>query len=372
VERSIELIKFSNSSDGVISTLRHADGREESIESSWLIGCDGAHSTVRHQLGMEFLGNTLASDWILADIHLSAVPHPTEASVMWHTDGVLVIFPITKDRFRIIADVGEGTGVRPTDPTLEDVQNILDRRGPGGIKASAPIWLAAFRINERKVADYRKGRVFLCGDAAHVHSPAGGQGMNTGMQDAINLAWKLALVCRAGCAESPLLDSYSHERSAVGDMVLKGAGRVTTMATLKGGVKQSIRNHIASLVFGLAPVRETMMNAMSEISIGYPESPLSVKGSGFHGAPHTGQRAPIRKNESPVGAGSKPRFAIFAEPDEAVAKLLAQYPNLLEQNVRVPFEPGSLWLVRPDGYVAVATQQGDWNGVSQYLNRLVA
>src|SRR5882757_1407695 len=161
-------MRYSTSPDGIHSTLHHADGQEETVESSWLVGCDGAHSTVRHQLGMEFLGNTLTSDWILADVHLSNVPNPTEASVMWHADGVLVIFPINKDRFRIIADAGEATGVRRADPTLEDVQKILDRRGPGGIKATAPIWLAAFRINERKVADYCNGRVFLCGDAAHV------------------------------------------------------------------------------------------------------------------------------------------------------------------------------------------------------------
>ncbi len=372
MERNLELVKFSNSSEGVHSTLRQADGREELVESSWLVGCDGAHSTVRHQLGMEFLGNTLTSDWILADVHLSNVPSADEVSVMWHADGVLVIFPINKDRFRVIADVGEAAGARRADPTLSDVQTILDRRGPGGIKATSPIWLAAFRINERKVADYRQGRVFLCGDAAHVHSPAGGQGMNTGMQDAINLAWKLALVCSDEATESPLLDSYSLERSAVGDMVLKGAGRLTTIATLHGGVKQSIRNRIASLVFGLAPVREAMVNAMSEISIGYPESPLNVKVSSFNGAPHAGQRAPVCENEPPVGAGNKPRFAIFAEPDEGASKLLAQYPHLLEQNLRAPFENGGLWLVRPDGYVAVATAQGDWATVAKYISKLTA
>ncbi len=280
LERNLELAQFSASEDGVRATLRHADGREEAMESSWLVGCDGAHSTVRHGLGMEFQGNTLNSDWILADVHLSDVPNAGEVNVMWHAEGVLAIFPITTDRYRVIADAGLATtGERRPDPTLAEVQAVLDRRGPGGIKAADPIWLAAFRINERKVADYRAGRVFLAGDAAHIHSPAGGQGMNTGMQDAINLAWKLALVSRGGCAPSPLLDSYSLERSAVGDQVLKGAGRLTTIATLQGGVKQAIRNHIATLVFGLAPVREKMAEAMTEISIGYPESLLSAPGA---------------------------------------------------------------------------------------------
>jgi len=371
VEREVEMTSFRDSADGVHSTLRHADGREETVESSWLIGSDGAHSTVRHQLGMEFLGDTLQSDWILADVHLSNVPNAAEINVMWHSEGVLVIFPITKNRFRVIADSGTAAdGLRRPDPTLEEVQAVIDRRGPGGIQATAPIWLAAFRINERKVADYRAGRVFLTGDAAHVHSPAGGQGMNTGMQDACNLAWKLALVTRGLCADSPLLDSYSIERSAVGDSVLKGAGRMTTIATLQGGVKQSIRNHIASLVFGLAPVRHAMADAMTELSIGYPESPLTRQGGKVHDGPHAGQRAPIRADEPPVGAGNMPRFALFSEPDENAAALLAQFPDFLEQKIRPPFQPGGLWLVRPDGYVAVATKQDDWERVSDFFKTL--
>ncbi|MDD5199293.1 MAG: FAD-dependent monooxygenase [Terrimicrobiaceae bacterium] len=367
-ERTVELMHFSDSADGVVSTLRHADGREESVESSWLLGCDGAHSTVRHQLGLEFQGNTLNSDWVLADVHLSGVPNAAQVNVMWHSDGVLVIFPITESRFRVIADVEKPPGeTHRADPTMEEIQAVLDRRGPGGIQASEPIWLAAFRINERKVADYRAGRVFLAGDAAHVHSPAGGQGMNTGMQDACNLAWKLALVSRGLCAPTPLLESYSLERSAVGDQVLKGAGRMTTIATMRGGLQQSIRNHVASLVFGLPPVRHAMADALTELSIGYPDSPLSVRGSSAHAGPQAGRRAPIREGEAPVGAGDTPRFALFAKADDRTAALLAKYPNLVEPRVREPFEPGGIWLVRPDGYVAAAAATADGDAISSFL-----
>lgn len=204
IERGVELTVFAAGADQVISTVRHADGREEQIKSSWLIGCDGAHSTVRHQLGMEFVGNTLPSNWMLADVHLSGVPWKGEIDIGWHADGILALFPILANRYRVIADVGVTHDSTPqADPTLEEVQAILNQRGPGGIQASEPVWLANFRINERKVADYRSGRVFLAGDAAHIHSPAGGQGMNTGMQDACNLAWKLALVQRNLCSPSP-------------------------------------------------------------------------------------------------------------------------------------------------------------------------
>ncbi len=162
---------------------------------------------------------------MLADVHMTGYPYPdSETSVYWHRDGVFVIFPISPGRYRVIADLPSAGTEHPPTPTLEQVQAIIDRRGPSGLKAFDPIWLAGFRINGRKVASYRWGRVFLAGDAAHVHSPAGGQGMNTGMQDAFNLAWKLALVVRETCDEH-LLDSYSPERSGVGDEVLKAAGQ---------------------------------------------------------------------------------------------------------------------------------------------------
>src|SRR5262249_27692742 len=141
------------------------------------------------------------------------------------------------------------------DPTLADVQQIIDERGPTGCKLSNPIWLANFRINERKVSDYRRGRVFLAGDAAHIHSPAGGQGMNTGMQDAFNLAWKLAFIHRRR-AKPELLDTYSTERSAVGDQVLQGAEKLTTLATLRNPAAQFLRNHLAPVITAFGFVKD--------------------------------------------------------------------------------------------------------------------
>jgi 2-polyprenyl-6-methoxyphenol hydroxylase-like FAD-dependent oxidoreductase len=373
VERSVELARFESTQDGVVSTLRFADGREETQESAWLIGCDGAHSVVRHQLGMQFEGNTLASDWILADIHLSGVPNPGEIAILWHADGVLAIFPITPERYRVIANVEskgpktEGVGMN-SEPTLEEVQALLDGRGPGGMVASRPVWLAGFHINERKVKDYRAGRVFLAGDAAHIHSPAGGQGMNTGMQDACNLAWKLALVLRGICEPEPLLGSYSAERGAVGEQVLKGAGVATQIGILRGGIKQSIRNHLASLVFGFSAIQEKAAAALTEISIGYPDSPLNSTGTHVHGGPKAGDRAPIRDGERPVGAGDAPRFVLLAGADEEAAQLIARYPNLLESEWRAPFHSGGLWLVRPDGYVAVTAGGDDWKRVADFLD----
>jgi 2-polyprenyl-6-methoxyphenol hydroxylase-like FAD-dependent oxidoreductase len=372
-ERQVELKRVQSGVDGVSCTLLHSDGREENAEASWLIGCDGAHSTVRHQLGMEFHGNTLLSDWILADLHLQGVTGAPAINIFWHAQGVLAIFPLRGTRYRVIADAGEssgsiGEGNRPT-PTLEEVQRILDVRGPGEVQASNPVWLSAFSINERKVSDYRSGRIFLAGDAAHVHSPAGGQGMNTGMQDACNLAWKIALVSRGICTPEPLLSSYSTERSAIAKLVLEATGKTTAIAVMKGGIKQSIRNHVASLIFGLAPVTRTMADLLSEVAVAYSDSPLNGQSAQVHGGPEPGKRAPIRESEPAVGSGNTPRFALFAKDMPASRSLLAKYPDFVEPLPRKPYADGGIWVVRPDGYVAMAAKHDAWNDVDAYLNR---
>jgi 2-polyprenyl-6-methoxyphenol hydroxylase-like FAD-dependent oxidoreductase len=371
VERQCEMIRFEPTEAGVACLLRGADGAEETAHTPWLVGCDGAHSAVRHGLDMPFLGKTLLSDWILADVRLTGAPYPlTEIVTFMHEDGVLVMFPIAPGRYRIIADVGLAQGERPADPTLPQVQALVDRRGPPGVLLSDPIWLSGFRINERKVADYWRGRVFLAGDAAHVHSPAGGQGMNTGMQDAFNLAWKLALVARGKGAERLLFESYSRERSAVGDQVLAAAGRLTAIGVLKNHTAQTVRNLIGGLLLGLAPVRRAMAETLSEITIGYPESPLNgVHGRGL-GGPAPGARMAPAAGQPPLGAGAAPRFALFAAPGEKAVRLLSDHADLLEATLRPPPSPGGLWLTRPDGYVACAVWEADAEAIADWLQTI--
>jgi 2-polyprenyl-6-methoxyphenol hydroxylase-like FAD-dependent oxidoreductase len=372
IERQTEMASFEQNEHGVTAVLRHADGKDEVVESDWLVGCDGAHSAVRHGLGLSFLGETLQSDWILADIHLGGYPLPaTEMVTYWHEDGVLVIFPISATRFRVVADIGLSKQGAPVDPTLDQVQAIVDRRGPGGMAASDPIWLSAFRINERKVADYRSGRVFVAGDAAHVHSPAGGQGMNTGMQDAVNLAWKLAMVCR-GAASERLLESFSTERSAVGAEVLKAAGRLTMVATMKSHTAQAVRNLFGRLLLGLAPVRRAMVDTMTEVSIGYDPSPLN--GPAAHGVdgPAPGRRLAPVVGQAPVGSGNAPRFALFAATNNHVSALADKFPDLIERTIRPPVDPSAILLVRPDGYIACTAKAGDVEVVGDYLKAIVA
>ena len=370
IERQMELIQFSCRSDAVTATLRNAAGIEETVSVPWLIGCDGAHSTVRHGLGMTFIGDTLQSDWILADVHLHGLTdNASEVNTYWHAEGALALFPISPGRYRIIADVGDAVaGHRRPNPTLEEVQSVLDRRGPGGLIASSPRWLASFRINERKVADYRAGRVFLAGDAAHIHSPAGGQGMNTGMQDAFNLSWKLALVCHGLASPEPLLASYSVERSAIGQQVLADAGRLTALATLRSKAWQQLRNHVASFAFGLPAVRQTLATKLTELSIGYPHSPLTVVGRRGHAAPVAGQRVPLSSHASLMTPETTPCFTIHAAHDPNGADVFARHSKILAPGLRPPFDEDHIWLVRPDGYVGTVVAKGEWDRINHYID----
>jgi 2-polyprenyl-6-methoxyphenol hydroxylase-like FAD-dependent oxidoreductase len=373
VERQTELQGFEQSADGVACRLQSPDGRQESVEVDWLIGCDGAHSTVRHTLGKEFEGSTLLNDWILADLHIAGIEGPPAISIHWHADGILALFPLGGTRYRVIADAGNSTSTSIGEhqtPTLEQVQQVLTTRGFPEMAGSDPVWLSNFTINERKVADYRSGRIFLAGDAAHVHSPAGGQGMNTGMHDAFNLAWKLALVSHGVGDGELLLTSYSGERSAVAKLVLEATGKATMMALLRGQAKQEIRNFVASHLLGLTPVRHLMADALSELSVGYSASPLNENSHPAY-APKPGKRAPVRDGETPVGSGSTPRFALFAAANDANQALLREFPQILEANLRVPFDANGLWLVRPDGYVALSGHSGDVDLVRKYLGAFV-
>jgi 2-polyprenyl-6-methoxyphenol hydroxylase-like FAD-dependent oxidoreductase len=371
VEREVELASFVDDGAGVTARLRGPGAAESRVAAKWLIGCDGAHSSVRHALGLAFTGQTLKSDWILADVRLAGMPWPpSELAVYWHEDGVLATFPIAPGRYRVIADVGGPQGSGPADPTLDQVQAIIDRRGPGGLAASDPLWLSGFRINERKVADYRKGRVFVAGDAAHVHSPAGGQGMNTGMQDAVNLAWKLALVCRGTLEGDALLDTYSVERSAVGERVLKAAGRLTAIGVMKNHAAQTVRNLVGGFLFGLSPVRRAMADTLTEISIGYPDSPLNGPPAHGLGGPAPGERVAPVVGHAPLGSGGVPRFALFAAPGAAAARLLRDFPDLLEPALRPPLVAGGLGLARPDGYLAATAWEADTDAIADRLKAL--
>jgi len=364
VERTVELESFTDQGNQVQAVLRKASGESETLTADWLIGCDGAHSTVRHGLGFTFDGTTQPSDWYLADGHISGLEPQDRLHIFWHKDGILAFFPITEGRWRVIADLGPAQGdAHCPDPTLQEVQALITLRGTDGIVIKDAYWLAAFRINERKVSQYGRGRAFLAGDAAHIHSPAGGQGMNTGMQDAFNLAWKLSLVIGGVCKPS-LLDSYSVERSAVGDMVLRNASRLTDAAIVRNPIIQGLRNTVVKFALGFPQLGHRVANLLAELDIGYPRSPLTVAGAHHPSARKAGERWPERLPADPGRA----RFTAIG-PADAVSALAAKFPKLV-QAAAGRADARDLSLVRPDGYVGFAGAASDRAGAEAYLQNL--
>lgn len=366
VERTVELTGFTDTGSSVEATLTRANGERETLEADWLVGCDGAHSAVRHGLGFAFEGSTLQSHWALADGHVTGLDLEDHLHIFWHREGILAFFPIVGDRWRVIANLGPAKdGEIHPDPTLDEINALMANRGSPGIVMSDPIWLAAFRINERKVKDYARGRVFLAGDAAHIHSPAGGQGMNTGMQDAFNLAWKLALVIE-GAAKPSLLDSYSPERTAVGDLVLKNAGLMTEAATLTNPLLQNLRNTVLHFAASFPQIQHKVANQLGEMDIGYPHSPLTARTGRVASGPRAGERWPHRL---PDGAGGR-QFTAMG-PADLVAGLAAQFPRLVKAvPARDPAHATTLRLIRPDGYVGFAGAPDDAAHATAYLTTL--
>lgn len=363
VERTVELASFIDKGASIEATLKKADGSTETVQADWLVGCDGAHSAVRHGLGFAFEGSTLESHWALADGYIPGLDPKDRMHIFWHRDGILAFFPIVGERWRVIGDLGPATGnEKHPDPTLAEINELMAHRGSPDIVMRDPFWLAAFRINERKVKDYARGRVFLAGDAAHIHSPAGGQGMNTGMQDAFNLAWKLALVIE-GAAKPSLLDSYSPERSAVGEQVLKNASRLTEAATMRNPVAQGLRNTIVKFATGFPAIQHKIANQLGEMDIGYPMSPLTAKNGAVANGPKSGERWADRL---PAGAGGM-RFTALG-PAETVAALAARFPKLVAASpAKEPEHKTALRLIRPDGYVGFAGAAKDRVKAEAYL-----
>lgn len=376
VERGTTLVSFEEGADGVRTVLRHLDGREEELRADWLIGCDGAHSTVRHGLASAtFEGDTLPSEWLLADLQINGDLPGDEISTYFSSEGVTVFFPIEGSRFRVVANVGLTADADTSDPTLEQIQALLEQRGFHWV-AHDPVWMSRFRINERKVQNYRQGRVFLAGDAAHVHSPAGGQGMNTGMQDAINLSWKLAMVWR-GVATPALLDSYSPERSAIGQQVLRNAGVMTRVGLATNPLLRKLLSLAGRAISHIPALLQKQVDQFTEINLGYPSSPLTSSPDGAALHPAGGERAPdtpltVDGFASLYAALGTGRFIVLSVGGQLVelAPPLAALATALRVDAALGYDAGHVYLIRPDAYVALSTPATDTHALIKALEEI--
>jgi 3-(3-hydroxy-phenyl)propionate hydroxylase len=312
IERGVELTRFRQGSAGLDAAVQHWNGAEESIHPSYLIGADGAHSMVRHGLGIEFAGKTFEQTFLLADLQADTEWPDDEFHIFASGEGIATLFPMGGGRTRLIADKRGASGAAPDHgmdspeksaaPTLDECRAIIERRIHHRVTVTNLQWSSYFHLNNRMADRLRSGRIFLAGDAAHVHSPAGAQGMNTGIQEAFNLGWKIARML-AGVAPDRLLDTYHDERHPIERDVLRQSSFMTQMAAAEHGPMKLIRDHVMPALSAIGPLRDAARRTVSELSIQYRRSPLTLDRS-LDGGPRAGERAPdawVHVIDGPLG-----------------------------------------------------------------------
>jgi 2-polyprenyl-6-methoxyphenol hydroxylase-like FAD-dependent oxidoreductase len=407
VERRVELVDLTDGTDAAMAaaTLRHRDGSDERVSARYVVGCDGAHSTVRQLSGIGFTGGAYPQTFVLADLEADGVA-PGAAHAFLSGPGMLFFFPLLHPAtWRILA-------MRPpADPTpsdapvaLDEIQALTDAYTGGTVQVRDPVWMTNFRLHHRAATRYRAGRVFLAGDAAHIHSPAGAQGMNTGIQDAVNLAWKLAHALR-GVDDPALLDSYHTERAPVGRTVLRFTDRAFTAATSTNPLVRTLRTRLAPalipLVLKPSALRAHGFRILAQLAIRYRHSPLSLDGP--H-PPRRGPKAGDRLPDAPTVHNGQPTtlHRLIAAPGWHLllcgpvhAWAATDAPSLAQRHTgiltlhhltppdtsgpdngepalrRLGLTPADTaqYLVRPDGHIGYRSGGTDLAVLTGYLNR---
>src|SRR6201996_117037 len=247
VERKTELLGFTEKSDGIVARLRGPDGHEEDCETIYLAGCDGARSKVREAIGTGFPGGTYEHLFYVADVEAAGPAINGELHIDLDTADFVAIFPLAgQGRARLIGTVRDERAKRADALSFADISDHAI--GQMQVTVDQVNWFSTYHVHHRVTQQFRKGRAFLAGDAAHIHSPAGGQGMNTGIGDAINLAWKLAAVVK-GRAPATLLDSYEAERIGFARRLVATTDQAFTLATSQGGFAAFVRTHLVPIIF---------------------------------------------------------------------------------------------------------------------------
>ena len=346
VEYETKFISAEQDDDSVNVAIERR-GELARLRASIVVGCDGAHSAVRHQLDLPFEGAEYKGSFLLADVETNDALPADEMQLCPSEFGPVAIFPMRATRRRIVATIENAEG---DAPSLDLVRNVLAQRAPRAIEARDLHWSSYFRIHHRQVGRLQEGRIFIAGDAAHIHSPFGGQGMNTGLHDVWNLVWKLDLF-RKSHGNQRLLDSYSSERLPVIKNVIETTDLLTKVMGTPNKLAQVLRDAIIPMVSRLAPFQHAFVQRLSELGIAYQGSPI-VEGPGKR----------YFDDSLRGGKGIGSRFLLFlgneadGSAQEAAEQLVESSSDVVE--LRFFNNPGLL-LVRPDGYIAYSSHAGD-------------
>lgn len=375
IEWSSKLLGFTQDESGVSATIEHADGSIEKARAEYICGCDGVHSRVRESLAIGFPGGTYNQVFYVADVKIDrGFDRDFNANFGGRT--LALMMPVSSSGMQRLIGLVPPELAERRDLTFEDVRGHIEPIFD--VKVTEVNWFAAYRVHHRVAEHFRVGRAFLLGDAGHVHSPIGGQGMNTGIGDAVNLGWKLAEVLQ-GRAQEKLLDTYEHERIEFARTLVATTDRAFTPIVAPGLHGELTRRLLLPFFITVATrfelSRHKLFRALSQTEIHYPESPLS---EGEAGDVHSGDRLPW------LGKGADNNFAPLRSLDwqlhvygetapeivEACKRLdlpLRQF-SWSEYAEKVGFKRDAIYLVRPDGYVALAASQD----IAQKLEAFVA
>jgi len=381
VERQTELLGFEDADGRVLAHLVRPEGAREDCEAAYVAGCDGAHSTVRETLGIGFPGGVYAHLFYVADVEASDAAMNGEVHVALDTTDFLAVFPLKGDgRARLIGTVRQEAERQHENLTWDDVsKRVIERMR---IDVGRVNWFSIYHVHHRVADHFRKGRAFLLGDAAHIHSPVGGQGMNTGIGDAVNLAWKLAAV-RHGRANESLLDSYEPERIAFARRLVATTDRAFTGVTSSGAIARRIRLNIVPLLipllFRFRATRRFLFRTVSQTAVNYRGSSLS---EGRAGVVHGGDRLPwVMVN---VNGVEQDNFAPLTSLDWQLHVYGESAPEIRavcderrlplhvfpwrSETGRTGLRRDTVYLVRPDGYLGLVDPVKTAAAVTSYLD----
>ena len=375
VERRTELVDFTEVGDRVTARLRRPEGHEEVCEASYIAGCDGARSIVRETIGTGFPGGTYRQVFYVADVEAAGSAVNGELHVDLDEADFLAVFPLAEQgRVRLIGTVSDKRADRADTLKFEDISD----RAINNLKVQVNKvnWFSTYHVHHRVTAHFRMGRAFLLGDAAHIHSPAGGQGMNTGIGDAINLAWKLAAVL-AGRAPDKLLDSYEAERIGFARRLVATTDRVFSFVTAEGRIADILRTRVAPVlipwVTQFEMAREYLFRTVSQITLNYRGGPLSRAAAGHV---HGGDRLPWvpidgEDNFETLSAMTW-QIHVYGTASAELAAWGAGHNVPLHvfdwrpEHDAAGLARDAIYLIRPDTYVALADTSGAPNTLNRY------
>jgi 2-polyprenyl-6-methoxyphenol hydroxylase-like FAD-dependent oxidoreductase len=387
-----ELESFSQTNGGVTAQLINSAGATQTIEARYLVGCDGPRSPVRHALGLSFEGSTFERLFYVADVQIDWEFGHDALHVCLARNAVVAFFPMKgENRYRIVGAFPEGFDKDEGEILYEEIERRIKEEAEIALEISHVNWFSVYKVHTRHVNKFSEGRCFLAGDAAHIHTPAGGQGMNTGIQDAYNLAWKMAYVLK-GFAEEPILDTYNEERLPNAKRLTETTDRMFNLAAGSDWFLNVIRTTVfppmAKFILSLDAVKARFFPLISQIGINYRDGSLSDHGDGREFDVKAGDRLPyfLVDGKSIYDKLQQPKFHLLTFSDgesdyQAMRdQVESEYAHLVDYHI-VPLYPhvAEIFgankpfnvLLRPDNYIGFLSPETSSSRLRVYLNEVI-